>query len=64
VFKSTPWIPSAAEPACGATEFLLRQPPRKRAKKNPMFVLSLHAHCMLALLLHAEQVNESKLVCV
>jgi hypothetical protein len=33
VFKSTAQIPSAVEPACGATKSLLRQPPRIRERK-------------------------------
>jgi hypothetical protein len=32
-FESAPWIPSAAEPACGATKSQLHQPPRTGRNK-------------------------------
>jgi hypothetical protein len=70
-FESAPWIPSAVEPACGATKSQLHQPPRteeKNAKNGAIRVLSFCI--MFASLLHArlalyiEQVNERKLACV
>jgi hypothetical protein len=53
-FESAPWIPSAAEPACGAKKSQLRQPPRsgrKKMRKRVQFGCSL---CIIfASLLHA-----------
>jgi hypothetical protein len=65
-FDSEQRIPNAVEPACGATKFLLRQPPRTRerkfAKSSAIWVLSLHAHLIFGLLLSVAQANERKLV--
>jgi hypothetical protein len=68
VFKSTAQTTSAVDPACGATKFLLRQPPRirerKEAEHSAIWVLSLHAHFVFALLLSVEQANEKGSWCV
>jgi hypothetical protein len=69
-FESAPWIPSAVEPACGATKSQLRQPPRagrKKMRKMVQFGCSLciifasRLHACLAL--YVEQVNERELAC-
>jgi hypothetical protein len=69
-FESAPWIPSAIEPACGATKPQLRQPPRLQAEKMRKMVQFGCSLCIIfASLLHAclalyvGQVNERKLVC-
>jgi hypothetical protein len=59
-FESAPWVPSAVEPACGATKLQLRQPPRtgrkgeskceKWCNSGAFFALFLLRFCMLALL--------------
>jgi hypothetical protein len=71
-FESAPWIPSAVEPACGATKSQLRQPPRTGRNKcgkwynsGALFALFLLRASLLhaCLALYVEQVNERKLVC-
>jgi hypothetical protein len=70
-FESAPWIPSAVEPACGATKSQLHRPPRTGRKKKQKWLGALFSLCIIfasllraCLALCVAQVNERKVVCV